>query len=508
MLEADPTLVNQYDSQGFTAVHWAAKKGDVDLLRLLYGSGAALNLPALTEDKMLPIHWASSDGRIGAIRFFLDHKQDVNAQDNNGCTPVVIAAQHNKANAVAFFVKNGADMTLTDKDGDSALHWAAYKGWLELVGLLSYCIPAEINRGDTWGHTPLHLAATKGHVEVAEYLLLDCRADAACQDKNGSTALDLSVKKNEANVEWMLRQFLAKSSIVDMIKAVGFEKIRRNLKYVTFIAVGYNTKEISQWAWRVVCASNFVGSAVSLALAIDANLSDLYWVHLLSTMVQCFWWLMFYLCLRSPGEIFAGRSPNTYEEALEAIGNSADGARLPSVCHTCHVCRPLRSKHCKVQRRCIAKFDHFCPFVGNTVGRDNYKFFVLLVASHAVCYLLFVLTVLTLYRRAGISWFLFLYSLYATCWEAMIGGLLHFHVTLMLKNLSTNEYMGVHKYAYLRSEDGTYDNPFDCGGNAANILDGLFPATESYYSREEVLRARAGDSKGAGGASDRARLLP
>lgn len=32
---------------------------------------------------------------------------------------------------------------------------------------------------------------------------------------------------------------------------------------------------------------------------------------------------------------------------------------LPAVCHTCRVRRVLRSKHCKIQRRCVYKFDHF-----------------------------------------------------------------------------------------------------------------------------------------------------
>ena len=46
---------------------------------------------------MLPIHWAASDGKIASIRFLLDRRQDINAQDCNGCTPLVIAAQHNQA---------------------------------------------------------------------------------------------------------------------------------------------------------------------------------------------------------------------------------------------------------------------------------------------------------------------------------------------------------------------------------------------------------------------------
>lgn len=136
-----------------------------------------LNLPTESESRMLPIHWAASDGKISSIRFLLDKRQNINAQDGNGCTPVVIATQHNHAACVAFLVKNGADMTLSDSNGehylcvhhcynylypsllgDNALHWAAYKGHVELIGLLSYCLPHLVDIGDTFGQTPLHLS--------------------------------------------------------------------------------------------------------------------------------------------------------------------------------------------------------------------------------------------------------------------------------------------------------------------------------------------------------------
>mmetsp|Transcript_50625 Transcript_50625/g.122171 ORF Transcript_50625/g.122171 Transcript_50625/m.122171 type:complete len:490 (-) Transcript_50625:91-1560(-) len=49
----------------------------------------------------------------------------------------------------------------------------------------------------------------------------------------------------------------------------------------------------------------------------------------------------------------------------------------------CHKCndnyKPNRAHHDSVTGRCIVKFDHFCPWVGNAVGALNHKFFVLFV---------------------------------------------------------------------------------------------------------------------------------
>mmetsp|Transcript_10194 Transcript_10194/g.21377 ORF Transcript_10194/g.21377 Transcript_10194/m.21377 type:complete len:404 (+) Transcript_10194:158-1369(+) len=41
--------------------------------------------------------------------------------------------------------------------------------------------------------------------------------------------------------------------------------------------------------------------------------------------------------------------------------------------------KPARAHHDSVTGRCIVKFDHFCPWVGNAVGAMNHKFFVLFV---------------------------------------------------------------------------------------------------------------------------------
>ena len=43
---------------------------------------------------------------------------------------------------------------------------------------------------------------------------------------------------------------------------------------------------------------------------------------------------------------------------------------------TCRIVRPLRAKHCAATDRCIEQFDHFCPWVGNAIGRRNRALFL------------------------------------------------------------------------------------------------------------------------------------
>lgn len=47
------------------------------------------------------------------------------------------------------------------------------------------------------------------------------------------------------------------------------------------------------------------------------------------------------------------------------------------LCVSCKIVRPLRAKHCSVTDRCVEAFDHFCPWVGNTIGKGNRHLFLI-----------------------------------------------------------------------------------------------------------------------------------
>ncbi|KAK3259886.1 hypothetical protein CYMTET_31134 [Cymbomonas tetramitiformis] len=81
------------------------------------------------------------------------------------------------------------------------------------------------------------------------------------------------------------------------------------------------------------------------------------------------------------------------------IGPSQDGSPAPqgayqgfTFCERCQVVRPPRAHHCRVCNTCVLDMDHHCPFIGQCVGRDNFRPFLLFLfwATLSCSYVLYV----------------------------------------------------------------------------------------------------------------------
>ena len=73
-------------------------------------------------------------------------------------------------------------------DGWTALHYASYRGYLEIAELLTSS-GADVNTRSSGGYTALHRASSNGYLEIVQLLL--CQgADMSIRNIYGRTALD------------------------------------------------------------------------------------------------------------------------------------------------------------------------------------------------------------------------------------------------------------------------------------------------------------------------------
>jgi hypothetical protein len=147
------------------------------------------------------------------------------------------------------------------------------------------------------------------------------------------------------------------------------------------------------------------------------------------------------------------------------------------------------------------------PFIYNTVGRDNYKYFVSILLVHPIAFGLFMITTICYWLREPLSWLCIMFMVYSFLFAMAICGLTWYHLRLSMTNLTTNEEINAFRYAYLKNEFNMGDNPYDRHSPSSNFWDSMFPTTKLYYNRDDVKRDLAQGITGDEDEEQAARLL-
>ncbi len=124
-----------------------------------------------------------------AIQFLaqLPNGANVNIQDENGLSPMHLAASNGNIEMVNSLLKKGADINIKDNQDRSPMHFAALNGKTDMVQFLAdkfLAAKISIDQLNDYDETPLHAAVRNGHKDVVEYLAAN-RANVNTKDKAG-----------------------------------------------------------------------------------------------------------------------------------------------------------------------------------------------------------------------------------------------------------------------------------------------------------------------------------
>ena len=177
--------------------------------------------------------------------------------------PILIAFQFSNSDVAEFLIKYGADIKLTDQNGNTILHSAIFSGKIENVKTaLEH--GADIEKPAQENYYPIHAASLLGNSEIIE-LLVKYGADVNIQNINGYTCIYYAVESGKIeNVKTLIKlgadiNIVAEGySILDYAKKRNKSEIAQHLKELgaeskltlankIFISLLSNKKKVSSF---------------------------------------------------------------------------------------------------------------------------------------------------------------------------------------------------------------------------------------------------------------------
>jgi ankyrin repeat protein len=111
-------VIDMPSCRGWTRLMWAAKDGNITILRSLCDWHAGLEVRSTYGATALLR--ASGNGHMDCVRELISHGADVNTADINGISPLMYASMHDNIDDVRALLAAGADKRRMDISGITA----------------------------------------------------------------------------------------------------------------------------------------------------------------------------------------------------------------------------------------------------------------------------------------------------------------------------------------------------------------------------------------------------
>lgn len=559
--------VTNRDSDNVTLLHWASINNRRELVQYFVKKGAEVD--AIGGELMsTPIHWATRQGHTQIVVLLLQYGADYSIKDREGYTCLHLAAQFGFTAIVAYLIAKGQSVNSQDASGMTALMWSSYRTSTIDPTRLLITLGASLTMKDrVQGNTALHWALSgKSSSSTTQLLnkgkdsgLLDMKnnqgeypidlinLNSKCDSKPQGSGRNGYHQHQGASIHWLpfrIRNLILKSREPPSTNV--FKQFAANRKvhsiamsvvpFLSFYFIGIILSISVDYLVKMgmfVLVYLFVNGTsyflfderIMNHLPLGIYFSTFFWMYytwvkyiqlFVSPMLTVFFfvstlglWYNFFKTWRSDPGIIRTSQEVKYRTIIELT--ERDGFDPSVFCSSCLVRRPIRSKHCSVCDRCVARFDHHCPWVGNCIGERNHAnflgfllFLVLLCPMSVYGCLVYISQACLYSSKDDVTWFQLIKE-GGVCepWVTWVVLNLGFHAVwvtcltacqiyqVVCLAMTTNERMNAGRYKHFhKNRHGHVESPFNRGilQNIADItgwnLGGIVKPSKTDWTKQ------------------------
>ena len=117
------------------------------------------------------MHYAAFEGHAGVVDLVLEVGSRVDATDNDGRSPLLLASQEGHVDAVKRLIRAGSNVNQKSLDGKTPLRAAALDDHTDVVCVLLQAEDIDVTYKDADGRSTLYLLAIENKLAQVEAIL-------------------------------------------------------------------------------------------------------------------------------------------------------------------------------------------------------------------------------------------------------------------------------------------------------------------------------------------------